>query len=340
MKPGPTTNRQRQRGVALIMVLLVVALISLVTVQLGSQLQLSIRQAANREQYQQAYWYGLGGERLARQLIESALQHDRRIHPGQAWARPGRRYPIDGGSIRIDIRDQGSCFNLNALGRITTTDSPGKQPRALRQLRSLMAALGGEADEIAALSEPLQDWLDADTLTSGRYGAEDLYYTRQQPPYLPANGPLVSLSELSLVRGFRRDADRSPLADRLRPYLCALPDSELRLNLNSLDATRLPLLSSVFEGQVPRASLQRLLRERPADGFRSADDFWLRLTADETLVGKIDAQVRPQLRVSSDHFLVRVEVDHYQANLVLYSRIDVNNGSTSVYQRHYGDLNE
>ncbi|WP_020682680.1 type II secretion system minor pseudopilin GspK [Marinobacterium rhizophilum] len=339
---APPSSRQQNAGVALMIVLLVVAMISLVAVQIGSLLQLGIRQAGNREQYQQAQWFALGGERLARSLIESAFEHDKRIHPGQAWAMPGRRYPIDGGSIRLDIRDQGACFNLNALSALTTDQDGSKQkpPQAVRQLASLIQALGGSEAETAQLLEPLRDWLDEDNLTTGLRGAEDLYYTARQPPYLPANGPLASLSELGFIRGFRRDDDYVPLSEELRPWLCAPPDRDLLLNLNSLGANRLALLSALFEGKVPTDRLTQALNARPAGGFRSADEFWQRLAGDESLAGRLDAQVRPQLRVTSDFFLARIEVNLHETNLVLYSRIQVRNDQTAVYQRHYGALNE
>ena len=66
MKGSALAARQHGRGMALMVVLLVVALISLIATHLGSLVQLNIRQAANREQYQQAYWFALGGEKLAR----------------------------------------------------------------------------------------------------------------------------------------------------------------------------------------------------------------------------------------------------------------------------------
>ncbi|MFB8830789.1 type II secretion system minor pseudopilin GspK [Azotobacter sp. CWF10] len=349
MKGSAMAARQHGRGMALMIVLLVVALISIIATHLGSLVQLNIRQAANREQYQQAYWFALGGERVARKLLESALKTDKRTHPRQAWADPRLSYPIDGGVIRIRIQDQNACFNLNALSTLNTPQdaSQTKEPLLLRQFARLLEELGADESQTAQLVEPLRDWLDNDTLPTGVKGAEDLFYTGLEPAYLPANGPLADPTELYLIDGFRQLAakardDEQSFLHRLRPYLCALPDTKLQVNVNSLGPEQAPLLSALFEGQVPLGLLTQWLSERPAEGFGNVDEFWalLRQSGDDTLSSDVDAAVKTQLRVSSEFFLARIEVDYHDANLVLLSRIQIRNGTSAVYQRHYGALDE
>jgi len=341
--------RQHGRGMALMIVLLVVALISIIATHLGSLIQLNIQQAANREQYQQAYWFALGGERLARNLLESALKADRRTHLRQAWADPQLSYPIDGGVIRLRIQDQTACFNLNALSTLSTPQdaSQTEEPLLLRQLARLLEELGADESQRVQLVEPLRDWLDKDSLPSGLRGAEDLFYTALEPAYLPANGPLADPTELHFIDGFRQLAargwsDERGLLRRLRPYLCATPGTRLQVNLNTLGPEQAPLLSALFEGRVPLALLTQWLSERPAEGFRNVDEFWalLRRSGDDTLSTDVDAAVKAQLRVSSEFFLARIEVDYQDTNLVLQSQIMVRNGTSAVYQRQYGAPDE
>jgi len=342
---GRTAFPRRCRGVALILVLLVVALMTIVATQLGSLLQLNIQQASNREQYQQAYWYALGGERLARGLIEAALTADNRIHLGQAWASPLLSYPIDGGFMQLQIQDQRACFNINALSALNTAQdsSQDQNPRPLRQLAALLLALDLDPGLGSQLLEPLRDWLDSDSLPTGVNGGEDLFYTNQTPPYLPANGPLVDLSELAFIDGFRADGQRSDEESQqlqeLRGALCALPSDTLELNLNTLTEEQAPLLGALFEGKVSNADAQQWIVDRPTEGFTDVDQFWAPLVADPQFAASIDATVKDQLNVSSDFFLARVEVNYYDANLVVYTRIKVRDGKPFVYQRHYGALN-
>ncbi|GAB3375882.1 type II secretion system minor pseudopilin GspK [Azotobacter armeniacus] len=332
---------------ALMVVLLVVALISIIATHLGSLVQLNIQQASNREQYQQAYWFALGGERLARGLIESAIKADHRIHLSQAWANPRISYPIDGGHIKVSIQDQAACFNLNVLSSLNTPqDGPQtEQPLPLRQLVHLMKELGASEYQISQLVEPLRDWLDNDTLPTGLKGAEDLFYTNLDPAYLPANGPLTDLTELNFIDGFRHMAHQSRdeeqgFLERLRPFLCVLPGVKPLVNLNTVKPEQAPLLSALFEGQVPTTQLIQWLSDRPVEGFQRIDEFRKLLEVESMLTSGIEAVIRTQLKVTSEFFLARIEVNYHDANLVLHTRIHVQNGASVVYQRHYGAFNE
>ncbi|HEY5718412.1 MAG TPA: type II secretion system minor pseudopilin GspK [Motiliproteus sp.] len=335
----------RQGGVALILVLLVVALMSIVATQLGSLLQLNIQQASNREQYLQAYWFARGGERLARGLIEAALEADNRLHLGQAWASPLLSYPIDGGFMQVRIIDQQACYNLNALSELNT-DQDGSTtalPKPVSQLHGLMTALDVDPALIGRWVDPLRDWLDKDNLPTGVDGAEDLYYTNRTPPYLPANGPLHDLTELAFIDGLglsdtpRSDEEREQLAG-VRQQLCVVPAAELKLNVNTLTEEQTALLVGLFEGKITTEDAAEWLEARPEDGFNDVDAFWAQVVANETLAASIDVTTKDQLRVDSEFFLARVEVNYYDANLILYARIKVRDGKPTVYQLHYGRM--
>lgn len=79
----------------------------------------------------------------------------------------------------------------------------------------MLLALPGMTEEI---SDAILDWMDADD-EPRPYGAEYDYYQQLTPPYQPANGPLISIEQLLLVRGvtpqllFGYDADRNGMLD-------------------------------------------------------------------------------------------------------------------------------
>ncbi len=326
-------------------VLLVVALMSIVATQLGSRVHLNIQQAGNRAQYEQAYWYALGGERLARGLIEAALQADDRIHRDQAWSSALLSYPIDGGMMQLQIDDQRTCFNLNALSvLVTPQDAQQEQrPKTLRQFERLFQLLDIETARAQSMIEPLRDWLDADTLPTGLDGAEDLFYTNLSPPYLPANGPLVGLSELNFIDGFQPPGEAEETLQeklaRLRALFCALPDTNMQLNLNTLQPDQFPVLAALFQGQLSVDEVKGVMEGRPTEGFADVDAFWSQLQSDEEQAATLDQTVKEQLSVSSDFFLARVEVNYYDSNFILYTRIYVREGKPVTYRRHYGVLN-
>src|SRR5690606_16456238 len=132
---------RRQRGVALITVLLVVALATLVCAGLMLRQQLAIRSVGNQLLVRQAQYYAEGGELLARALLLRDLREAGQLmvdHPGEAWASPGLRFPLDeGGELRLRIEDLAGRFNLNSLA---AAGEAGEL--ALLRLRRLLQHLG------------------------------------------------------------------------------------------------------------------------------------------------------------------------------------------------------
>ena len=131
---------------------------------------------------------------------------------------------------------------------------------------------------IRALYEPrelainLIDWIDGDEdRVSG--GPEDAYYQSQDPPYVAANRPLLSLDELRWIEGFD-----DVLVRGLEPFLTVYPfapggcGSEARgcgINVNTAPPHVLALLyysDGVDVRLAPEDDIRRLLEARAEDG--------------------------------------------------------------------------
>ncbi len=105
--------KRQQQGVALIIVLLIVAIVSVLATEMGSRLQLQIKRASNIKENNQAYWYAMGAEQYARKSIKQLMDKDGDvIHLEQPWNQEFV-YPIEGGGIQAQLVDMQSCFNLN-----------------------------------------------------------------------------------------------------------------------------------------------------------------------------------------------------------------------------------
>ena len=336
----PSQRPAKQQGIALIMVLLIITVVSVVATETSSRIQFEIQKAQNRQQYQQSYWYALGAERLARGLLEAA-SNDPTIHLDQAWANAFLTYPIEGGGMSIQINDQQNCFNLNALATLNTPEvSLPDLPLRQRQLTQLLYQLDADPGQVPQLIEPLLDWLDNDTLPTGFQGVEDLHYNALSPAYLPANGALSDLSELRLIDGFipTQDAEKE-FIERLRPYLCTLPTDVLRVNINTLPAEQAPLLAALSEAKILAEDIQEALEQRPAEGFTDIEAFWS-LLPPPAAATPLDEGLKTYLSLSSEFFLARIQVRYYDASLTLFSRIRVTADKPSTYQRRYGGPNE
>jgi general secretion pathway protein K len=87
---------------------------------------------------------------------------------------------------------------------------------------------GQPLDTSAAIeiTDAVVDWVDADSEPTGSGGAEQNYYDSLEEPYPIGNRPMISVSELALVKGV------TPyLYSRLLPLVTAIsPDSKLNIN--------------------------------------------------------------------------------------------------------------
>jgi general secretion pathway protein K len=229
--------KRGQRGVALVIAMLVVALaVLLVTALLdaGELTQARVRNGWRAEQSRQLLggleaWAAAG--LLADQQASGAVDG-----LGEAWARPMPPIDLPGARIEGRLRDLGGCFNVNALAPGGITD-----PAALRRFARLLRALQLPRE----LTAQVADYIDADTNTQDG-GAEDGTYTGART----ANTALLDAGELQRLPAMTTDAWQT-----LAPLLCAVPVDQ-RLNLNTAPT----LLWSTLDDAITPAIAQRLAR--------------------------------------------------------------------------------
>ena len=307
----------RQRGVALITVLLVVAIVTVVSGAMVARQQLSIRATSNQLQARQAWHYALGGEALAQAILARDLKGG---EPGAAaidhllepWAQPLPAFEIDQGEILVRIEDLAGRFNLNDLLR-----DQQPNPAAVEQFRRLLLRL-----QISApYAERLLDWIDPDQQPSGELGAEDNAYLGLDTPYRSAGRRLHDLSELRLLLDMREEDFQ-----RLAPYVVALPPN-VPLNVNTASAMVLSSLSD----NLSLGAAESLVELRRAAPFRNSAAFLAQpALAGTTLQGTA-------LAVGSQFFQATSEVRLGDRRLALVSLLQrEQDGSVRVLARNLG----
>ena len=207
----PPMHPARQRGVALITAVLIVALATILAVNVAFKGALDQRRSANLFSIDQAYEIALGAEALAAEGLRRDAQESQTDHYGEMWAKPVV-LPIDDGIGVVEgrLEDLQGRFNLNNLIFPDGTTNPD----AVKQLERIMVMAGIEADWATAMA----DWIDEDVDPGFPNGAEDTVYTGQNPPHVAANMPITRISEIMILPGFT--ADRFA---KLKPYIAALP---------------------------------------------------------------------------------------------------------------------
>jgi general secretion pathway protein K len=304
-----------QRGMALITVMLVVAVVTVVCAGIIARQQLSIRSSSNQLHVRQAWHYALGGETLAKAVLRNDLrQGDPRApvdHLAEPWARPLAPFALDeGGELKVRIEDPSGRFNLNSLVR---QGAPNEA--ALAQFKRLLLGL----QIVAPYAERLVDWLDADQEPNGAYGAEDNQYLLMQPPYRTANRAITDVSELRLLLEMT-EADYQ----RLLPFVSALP-ADATLNVNTADAR---VLASLADG-VPLSTAEGLVANRGNQGYADVASFLAQLPG-------LSMQSQG-LAVGSQYFQVISEVSVGDRRQVLNSTVQrLSDGKVYVLARDLG----
>lgn len=242
--------RPRERGIALVTAMLIMAVVATLSASLSVSQQVWLRQAQNISDLSKADSVARGAVRYAGVLLARDAKNNKTDDLREDWNKVFT-LPVEGGFVTIRVVDAQSRFNLNNL---LASNAP--QPAEIGVFRNLLTSL----DLDAALAEALIDWLDGDsTVQPG--GAEDLDYLNQDPPYRAANQPLESMDELRRVKGFTDD-----VVNKLRPFVIALPGVTKRaININTASAEVLGALVG------PAVSIQPILSARDTKPFTEAN---------------------------------------------------------------------
>lgn len=282
LKQAPT----RQRGVILIMALLIVVLVTSVVVAVSWRFTLDMARNENRWHGSQARAYMEGGEQLARKILWDDLAETGNVdHLGEMWAQAGDPLPTDEGWIRGTIEDAHGRLNLNLLIPPVQQGNPNNNDRNqdpweklsesqrcfVRLLQTIELESGPvQYQQAMELIDAIKDWLDPDEQVSGFGGAEADYYRDLDPPYPITNGPMTSVSELSLIKGMTPE-----LYEKLLPLVIALPPGE-KMNINTLKEPLLRCLNRKMETlPLTEADWEAIKADRAgaAEGFREINDF-------------------------------------------------------------------
>jgi len=185
-----------QRGTAVIIALLVLALAAAGAAAMLERQDLDARALQSQRDYEQARWMLRGGMQWARSILAEDARAGTTDHQRELWASGLPPTDVQLGSLAGAIRDEQGLFNLNNLS------SGGKRdPLQIAALGRLLGAIGlspALADAIAARIDPKR--------------------------------PLADVGELAGVGGLGHDA----LA-RLRNFVTALP-RPTAVNVNTAPA--------------------------------------------------------------------------------------------------------
>ena len=195
LSPNGIRRRCGQKGIALMLVLWIIALLTIIAVSMTAAQRTETTLAANqvgtvrfRAQAEAAIHYA-ALNLMARPVT---LEVDAKE---ELWVPDGRPYSwsFGGGILEISVLNEGSLIDLNSAERDL--------------LAGLLSALEIEPEAQDPLLDAILDWRDEDDLHLLN-GAEDPDYEAAGWPHGAKDGPFDSIEELRQVLGFERDLYR------------------------------------------------------------------------------------------------------------------------------------
>jgi general secretion pathway protein K len=322
---------QRERGAALLAVLLLVAVMGALAATALERLRLSVSLAGNVAALDQARSFAVGIESLLTLGVDDLLaaSPDRTTLAG-GWNGQSRTIPLPGGGLaEARLRDGGNCFNLNSLVDGVPPNPLTPRPAGINQFTALLRILEVPEGPARTIAESAGDWIDSDGNRS-RQGAEDADYGGAGQGYLTGATLFADVSELRTVAGVTPE-----IYEAVRPWLCALPSSELSpINVNTLTVEQAPLLRcsrptrSGWSGPGGRSRSGRA----PAGAVSTSST--LPPSLGNPLL-PLDVQLQPQLRTR--WFKLDLQVALAGAELTETALVDARIAPARVVTRRWGN---
>jgi general secretion pathway protein K len=308
MKVIKAKQVKAQKGIALITVMLVLAVVTVALVSMSSDRQMDIRRTENQLRSTQAWEYVYGLEAWAANQLKLDIDNNKYDALTDQWNKPLTLKPTPEGNVKADIIELQGKINLNNLlvdGQPSDDD--------VQQLKRLLTYLEIKPE----LVDAMLDWIDADMDIRYPNGAEDETYTRLLPPYRSANVPFVDVSELLRVQGITLKDYK-----KLIPYIY-VADTYEPININ----TASPEVLRTLAPNIKKDEAESIYR---ASGkpFAKVDEF----LKDEAMKG-ISVN-KANLSIDSHHFLLSGYIDMGKNGLLFQTQLSRStSGEVKVVKR-------
>ncbi|MGB9082253.1 MAG: type II secretion system minor pseudopilin GspK [Desulfuromonadaceae bacterium] len=265
-----TGRLKNESGFALILTLVVTALMVAVVIEMIHQVYVDTSLSRGFRDGQQASILAESGVTGAAALLNVGLANQTYTSLSDRWATP-LKLEDEAGSLEITISEESSKININDLLI---------QPKTLEALQRLGTRLQLPGEIWSAVA----DWVDSDDLPRSG-GAESSYYSTLKPPYKARNNKLLTLTELSLVRGVTPE-----VLGKLRPYLTTFSEEAnsplSRININTAPKEVLAALDELVDDRMA----EQIIEERRLLPFKSPGEL-SRVPGMDKIINNLTARI-------------------------------------------------
>ncbi len=215
-------RKKNERGIALLVVLMGIALMTLIIIDFSTAAALNYLSAANQTNELRAYYLARSAISVGLGLLAEDSRTDAQNQTPydgltDVWAVPFPPMDVDGGKVSLSIIDEARKLDLNQL--INPQNGQFNEQFAAELVR-LFTILGVSPEIIPAIA----DWINPANIESPGGAGMD-FYMRLRPPYAPRNSPMPTIGDLRLIKG----VDEATF-NRLQPFLTVSPETVVNAN--------------------------------------------------------------------------------------------------------------
>lgn len=268
----------RQKGMALIMAVLVAALVASVAIVLASRAHQWLNQLQNRQNFVVAQTIAYSAVDLARFTIRDDMRNNSVDHRKEAWNLPIPEIKIEEGVASGQVEELQGRFNLASMVTSGKINESG-----VAAYTRLCSAIGIST----SLAETLADAVEKDLETKRQAGGVGTF-------------PYEVLSDLAHLDGY--DAD---VLESLKPYVAILPET-MPVNVNFATAE---VLQATIDG-LSSSDAAEVVSTRNSKHFANFTEFAAALPAD--LRSKATSA---NFTVQSNYFMILTRTAYGRVNV-------------------------
>ncbi len=289
------TELRNSRGVALIMVLWIITILTVVVLEFSFAMRTEVNIAKNFKEELQLYAIAEGG--VQQVIAELILKHDPRVQQlrktmkteeatpeRKEWVPDGRPYAVqfDQGECELRIMSESGKININTVSEM--------------MLRKVIGNLGLEGEKRDVVVDSILDWRDADDFLRIN-GAENDYYQSLKEPYRCKNANLDTIEELLLVKGVTPELFHGRKVERTGEEGVKASDIGLKDIFSvyapgeqvDVNSASLPVLRAVLG--LPSEIAQAIVKAREETGFQHQQDLLQRVPELSPFIAEITGRL-------------------------------------------------
>jgi general secretion pathway protein K len=247
-------RRRGEDGIALLIVLLTITLLTIIVVEFTQSAEVETHFAISSRNALQAFYLARSGVNVGEALLAADVKLNKSDSDEDIWAGPLPPLPVGDGTVALRVQDEGRRLNLNGLS--------GNRADRRQIFTRLFELLSVDKRVLSAIIDWIDDDLDPQ---SDPPGAEQPYYLGLTPPVFVRNAPMLTMRELLQVRGMT-----PTLFARLEEFVTVLPKDTFKVNVNTAPAEVLYALSDGL--MADPGVVDRLLAARRAAPMKDVNE--------------------------------------------------------------------